>query len=156
MIPSGFLVRGSIVAAIACLLAAGAPACTGQSAGSCYPGDRVSCTCDGGLQGFQTCAAAGQLGACACAMGGGGGATTSGSSSASSTSGSGGSGGADGGTDGGLLPFLSPCTTSAQCQTGLCFDFPAKGTHCTKACTTPTDCPPPSPGCNPQGVCRAP
>jgi hypothetical protein len=51
---------------------------------------------------------------------------------------------------------MSPCTMNAQCDTGLCWDFPSKGPHCSKMCTTDADCPPPSPGCNPQGVCRAP
>jgi hypothetical protein len=69
-------------------------------------------------------------------------------------------GGADSGTDaagdGGLLPFMSPCTTNEMCDTNLCFNFPSRGPHCTKTCTSDTDCPAPSPGCNPQGVCRAP
>jgi hypothetical protein len=148
---------------IACLAAAVivAASCSGQSTTSCYPGDRQSCACSGGGTGFQTCEASGQLGACACGSGAGGGASAASSSaSGSGTGGSdGGAGGKDAGgdaADGGLLPFMSPCTANAQCETGLCWNFPTKGSHCSKMCATDADCPPPSPGCNPQGVCRAP
>jgi hypothetical protein len=156
-------------AVVATLLIATA-ACSGSSSGSCFPGDKQSCTCKGGMSGFQTCDAAGNFGACACVGGAGGGVSTGGSGTSSaassmstSTSGAGGAdAGSDGGDagmdagDGGLLPFMSPCTTNAQCDTGLCWDFPTKGPHCSKMCATDADCPAPSPGCNPQGVCRAP
>jgi hypothetical protein len=123
----------------------------------CYQGDRTSCTCAGAQSGFATCGADGQLGACTCGGTGGGGTTST--TATGGDAGAGGSASADGGTDagdGGLLPFMSPCTTDAQCETMLCWSFPSKGPHCSKMCTTDTDCPPPSPGCNPQMICRAP
>jgi hypothetical protein len=62
----------------------------------------------------------------------------------------------DGGS--GTLPFMSECTLgeSEECETGLCFDFNAKGPHCTHACKIDDDCEAPSPGCSGMGVCKAP
>ncbi len=175
--------RAAAAVAVALIVEAAA-ACSSQTATSCYPGDSVACTCAGSAQGFKKCGADGQYGACACSSGGTGGAASAtastsgaGATSASGTGGttattagsgggaasSAGSGGAPSsssaggaGGAGGLLPFMSPCTTNAQCETGLCWMFPTKGPHCDKMCTTDADCPPPSVGCNPQGVCRAP
>lgn len=65
----------------------------------------------------------------------------------------------DAGTsDGGLLPFMSECPLgdNAACESNLCFDFNAKGPHCTHACTVDSDCEAPSDGCNGMGVCKAP
>jgi len=152
---------GAVLTVVAALLGA-VTACTGSSSGSCYPGDKTACACAAGAQGFRTCGADGTPGACACPMGtggGSGGTTTSASSTtttSSSTSASTGAASSSGGADGGLLPFLAACTQNAQCTTGLCFDFPAKGDFCTKPCTSPADCPAPSPGCNGKGVCKAP
>ncbi|HTQ46449.1 MAG TPA: hypothetical protein VMI75_27020 [Polyangiaceae bacterium] len=55
------------------------------------------------------------------------------------------------------LPLGSPCWDSAQCASGICFDYAVKGTFCTKFCSTNADCPtPPFMGCNAMGVCRMP
>ena len=51
---------------------------------------------------------------------------------------------------------MSECEEDAACETGLCYEFPAKGPHCTHGCETSQDCPPPSPGCNMMGLCKAP
>jgi hypothetical protein len=54
------------------------------------------------------------------------------------------------------LPFAASCWDDAQCSSGICFDYKVRGTFCTKKCTTNSDCPAPSPGCNGMGVCRMP
>jgi hypothetical protein len=54
------------------------------------------------------------------------------------------------------LGFMCPCVSGDQCATGVCGVFPAKGNRCTVPCKTAMDCPPPSPGCNMMGVCKAP
>jgi len=54
------------------------------------------------------------------------------------------------------LPFGSSCWDNAQCASDLCFDYKVRGTFCSKACASNTDCPAPSPGCNGMGVCRMP
>jgi hypothetical protein len=64
-------------------------------------------------------------------------------------------GGADATTSSGL-PFLASCTTGAECATGLCFNFSAKGLHCTHACQSNAGCEEPSPGCNNMNVCKVP
>ena len=56
----------------------------------------------------------------------------------------------------GGLPFLAACTSNAECASGLCFNFNAKGLHCTHSCQSATDCEAPSPGCNGMNVCKAP
>jgi hypothetical protein len=38
----------------------------------------------------------------------------------------------------------------------VCGSFPSRGNKCTKACASSADCPPPSPGCNPQAICKSP
>jgi hypothetical protein len=52
------------------------------------------------------------------------------------------------------LPLYWPCWDNAQCASGICYDYKAKGQFCTKACTSDADCPAPSPGCNGMGFCR--
>ena len=56
----------------------------------------------------------------------------------------------------GDLPFLSTCTSNEDCESGLCFNFNAKGLHCTHACQSAADCEAPSPGCNGMNVCKVP
>jgi hypothetical protein len=102
----------------------------------CYPGDYRACAC-GEERGYQRCDEDAYA-ACVCD------GTTPGLVDAS------------GGGGGGLLPFMSPCNQDAECETGLCFLFPAKGPYCSKPCSVPADCPPPSTGCNNMGVCKAP
>jgi hypothetical protein len=51
--------------------------------------------------------------------------------------------------------FLAPCNANSDCASMLCHSFPgAGGDFCTLPCTKDSECPAPSPGCNPQGVCR--
>ncbi|MEO6575929.1 MAG: hypothetical protein ABIP89_18900 [Polyangiaceae bacterium] len=52
------------------------------------------------------------------------------------------------------LLFGSYCLDNAQCRDGVCFVFHAKGQVCTRLCANDAICPPTSPGCNTQGVCR--
>jgi len=62
-----------------------------------------------------------------------------------------------GDVDGGdLLPFMSDCTSSDQCDTGLCYSFNMGAMLCTHDCVTDDDCEAPSPGCNGMGVCKRP
>lgn len=78
----------------------------------------------------------------------------------------GGGGGADAGASAdadpaspdaaGLLPFMSMCENNEDCESNLCFNFNAKGPHCTHACTVDADCEAPSPGCSGMGVCKTP
>src|SRR5260221_5838841 len=122
-----------------------APACGNDSGNghACSPSDHKPCSCDDGLTGLASCAASGDgYSACVCAPGGTGGA-------------SGSDGGAKADASAGL-PFMSACMTNAECASGSCYPYNAKGPHCTKACTSDGDCPSPSPGCAPVGVCKAP
>lgn len=111
----------------------------------CYEGEHAQCFC-GDARGYQTCAQA-QYGACVCN------GDTPGLPGGLAEGGSGGQGGAGGAP---LLPFLSPCDDDAQCETQLCHVFNAKGPRCSQPCTDDDGCPPPSPGCNMMGVCKAP
>ncbi|HEY3821206.1 MAG TPA: hypothetical protein VGL81_28770 [Polyangiaceae bacterium] len=127
----------------------------GTSSTACLPEDVERCACDDGREGFTVCApdGGGGYGACNCDLD----ASPylpepeEASTDANEADGSGG--------DGGLM-FMSACTTtsgSPPCPPGTtCDDFPAKGQFCSKKCTEATDCPPPSPGCNMNGVCKAP
>jgi hypothetical protein len=91
--------------------------------------------------------------------GGTGGATTSSSSGAGGTGGDGvgGAGGGVGGAGGaggssGLLPFGSPCTAPAECESGIC--NPQQGAmFCTVMCQVDGDCPPPM-DCNNNNFCK--
>lgn len=62
----------------------------------------------------------------------------------------------------GLLGFMEVCDPDDdRCDATLeppllCWDYPSKGPHCTHECTLDEECEAPSPGCTPQGVCRAP
>ncbi len=105
---------------------------------ACYDGEFQACLC-GATRGYQVCAA-GEYRECVC----------------DGTPGLGGGGGTGGAGGGGLLPFMAACTTDEECETGLCYDFPAKGMFCSHSCSGPGDCQPPSPGCNGMGICKAP
>ena len=64
------------------------------------------------------------------------------------------------GDGGGPLGFMEECDLAEDlCDDSLelfCWDYPSKGPHCTHSCEGPEECEDPSPGCSPQGVCRAP
>jgi hypothetical protein len=136
---------GWVLAAIAC--GAIASACTNKGT-PCAAGDWEHCTCASGGTGYQQCTSDGEsYGACDCS------GTIPGIPSADAGSDAGAAADAQ---DAGLLPFMSPCSTNAECDTGLCFNFNARGSHCSKPCTQATDCPPPSTGCSGMNVCKSP
>ena len=109
----------------------------------CYDGEFEACFC-GEERGYRTCSEA-TYAECVCngdipgLVGG-----------LLDNEGGGGAGGQP------LIGFLETCDTNEQCETGLCHVFNAKGPRCSKPCETEADCPPPSPGCNMMGICKAP
>jgi hypothetical protein len=137
-----------------CSLTAWAASSCAQDGRACYPADYERCTCDDGEDGYRRCDDAGDgYGTCDCSGTIPG--LTTGAGSGGNGAGGGGSGG-DGAGGAAKLPFMSPCATDDECETGLCHPFNAKGTLCSKPCSIDSDCPPPSPGCNMMGVCKAP
>ena len=64
--------------------------------------------------------------------------------------------GPDAATGAELLPYMATCAANEECDSGLCFEFNAKGPHCTTTCELDLECEAPSPGCNGKGVCKAP
>jgi hypothetical protein len=112
----------------------------------CYEGDYRSCGCADGARGYQPCLGT-TFGACVCD------GTTPGLLTTTTSSGAGGAAGSGGAP---LLPFMSECEDSAECETKSCYFYAAKGSFCTQPCTSPADCPPPSSGCNNKGVCKPP
>lgn len=132
----------------------------GNGGAACLPEDVERCTCADGKTGFTVCdpRAGAFYGACNCAIDASPYLPEAGVEASSE------GGGEGGGTmmmcGGPVLSFMCACSQSAgspQCSTGdMCYPFPSKGPHCTHACKTPMDCPPPSPGCTPMGVCKAP
>jgi hypothetical protein len=78
-----------------------------------------------------------------------------GSASAGASAGGKAATGSDQGTP---TPFLGACASADECEGegAVCHLFPSKGQLCTVRCDADAACPAPSPGCNPQGVCRAP
>jgi len=135
--------RRPLATALAAVTAAAAALFSGcgSSGVACYPTDWEACTCADGAQGYHQCAALGDAyGACDC---------------------SGPTPGAAPIEDAGppdvsvLASFLAVCTVDAECESGLCYAFNAKGPHCTIACNGDADCPAPSPGCSHMGVCKA-
>jgi hypothetical protein len=126
----------------------------GNGGAACLPEDVERCTCSDGRPGFFMCDPEGGTGygACNCDIDASPYLPEAGVEAAPD--------GDDGGEGGGGLAFMDPCSTAPdapQCPPGdTCFNYPAKGPHCSHPCTVATDCPPPSPGCNNQGECKAP
>jgi hypothetical protein len=126
----------------------------GNGATNCLPEDVARCTCSDGRDGFAVCDPVAGHGytVCNCELDASPYLPEAGVEAAVEA-GEGGEG------DGGLM-FMSACNTapgSPMCPPGTsCDDFPAKGPHCSKPCKEATDCPPPSPGCNMMGICKAP
>jgi hypothetical protein len=62
----------------------------------------------------------------------------------------------------GVLGFMEECDPENDLCDGtldpplFCWNYPNRGPHCTHECDLNEECAPPSPGCNQQGVCRAP
>jgi len=126
---------------------------------ACYSGDFEACTCADGRAGFAACDvegdAYGACGSCGEVPGLTGSAASGGGGSGGGTSG--GTGGSQNlTTSSSKLGFLETCTVDEDCESGICHVYTAKGPKCTLACQTASDCPPPSPGCNNMGVCKAP
>jgi hypothetical protein len=153
-------IRDRLLATLVSLAALVVVAC-GQGSGgaNCLPEDVERCTCADGRDGFEVCdpTNASGYGACNCELDASPYLPEAGVEASVEASAAG-----DGEADasGGGLVFMSACSTapgSPQCPPGTsCDNFPAKGPHCSKPCTEATDCPPPSPGCNMMGVCKAP
>jgi hypothetical protein len=126
----------------------------GSGGADCLPEDVQRCECADGHQGYAVCdpAAGSGYGACNCAL-------DASPYLAQPAPEAGADADGDAASSGGLS-FMSPCSTapgSPQCPAGTsCDEFPAKGPHCSKPCKEATDCPPPSPGCNMMGICKAP
>jgi hypothetical protein len=124
----------------------------GSGGAGCLPEDVERCTCDDGRPGYAVCdpKSGSGYGACDCSLDASPYLPEAGVEASPDAAEAG---------DGGLM-FMSPCSMAAgapQCPTGTsCDEFPAKGPHCSKACKEATDCPPPSPGCNMMGICKAP
>ncbi|HEX3342973.1 MAG TPA: hypothetical protein VHS09_00320 [Polyangiaceae bacterium] len=127
----------------------------GNGGAPCLPEDVERCACAGGLEGYMVCEpdGGGGYGACVCDLDASPYLPVP--EDASAETGAGEGGGGDGG-----LSFMSACSTdpgAPPCPPPTsCDDFPAKGQFCSKKCTEATDCPPPSPGCNMNGICKAP
>lgn len=131
-------------------------ACRADEEPTCYAGDSEACTCPGPAEqrGYRACdVLRGSYGACVCD-----GTVGVGVAAPSSTD----AGAPNPPPDAAATKagLFAACSVDADCESGVCRDFPAKGgLLCTKTCTTATastDCPPPSTGCNNQGICKAP
>jgi hypothetical protein len=122
----------------------------GNGNAACLPEDVERCACEDGRSGFRVCdpVAGKSYGACSCDL----------DASPYLPQPAAAEDGGDGGDARGGLMFLSPCDPADDmCPPGTsCASFPAKGPHCSKPCKVATDCPPPSPGCNMMGICKAP
>jgi hypothetical protein len=145
------VVAAASVVALVLVIAGGGACSSADHPELCYPGDLIACSCSAGAQGVARCdtVAGSGYGACDCTADAGADAPDEASNDAAASD-------AAGDVDEGLLPFLAPCETNAQCETGLCFPFNAKGPQCTEPCSVDSDCPPPSPGCSNMKVCKSP
>jgi hypothetical protein len=122
---------------------------------TCYAGDHLGCTCAGPVHGYQVCNAGGDgYGACVCD-----GTTPGLDASTPPTPAVDAAPEASIAEAGAKKGLFEPCADGGECASGLCQVYPSKGSLCSNHCTAQTasvDCPPPSTGCNPQGVCKAP
>lgn len=131
------LTLGVLAGAIALALL---PAACHEDYPTCYAGDYRACSCANGATGYQQCnVAKDDFDPCPCD-----GKTPI----------------ADASADTGVVPasrqYMESCTTDSDCATHVCGAFPTRGNKCTKPCANNADCPPPSPGCNPQAICKSP
>lgn len=129
--------------AFALLLGLGASllgaSCTEEQATACSPGDRVFCRCRGGSAGTKECGADGSgFGSCE---------SFSGDCDELPSDGSGSTSGPSTPPAGGNQPrpnageLLAPCTSDAECGTGLTCPMG----FCTRTCTSYEECAPPEP-----------
>jgi len=145
----GPLVLGTTLFAIVGIAVACSP-----SYPACYRGEYQRCSCPNGASGYQACdVTEGAYLACTCdgttpGVDGGRDAATP----DAATPDAGEAGLASGGA------YMMACGLNGTCAApgGICVEFGTRGKICTKPCTQATDCPAPSPGCNMQGICRAP
>jgi hypothetical protein len=123
---------GAIVAIVA--------ACNGHDEPTCFAGEYRSCSCASGATGYQQCLPT-QDGFAACPCDG---KTPI----------------AEAGIDTGIAPgsrqYLESCVADGDCASHVCGVFPTRGNKCSKPCMSADECPAPSPGCNPQLICRSP
>lgn len=143
------MTRARTGGAAAVVLAVVLLACTTDRP-TCYAGEYVGCTCDGGAHGYAVCRPEiDGYGICVCD------GTTPGIDAGPPDTGA----PADAAPDA-TKGFLEPCTSNAECGSGLCSGVPGQSRMvCSKPCTEATaasDCPPPSTGCNAQGRCSPP
>ena len=145
----GPLARAAAAALCVALNVLGACSTETSRGEACYPGDTRDCACPAGVIGRQRCAADGS---------GYSAVTTADACNCAGDLPYGCVAGAPLACDGsaGKLPFMCPCDSDEQCETGTCFVFNAKGKHCTRSCAVSLDCPSPSCACNNQGVCKVP
>ncbi len=110
-----------------------------HDAKECFAGDYLECQCDDESWGYAACDEKAEMfGDCVCD------GTTPGVDREEAAS----SGGGD------RAPLFEACESDEDCESGLCFQFNAKGPHCTVACGD--GCPSESGGCNQKGVCKLP
>lgn len=144
--PRAIASRGACALAVA-LLTGVCGACF-ETEPACYAGDHRACACavPAGARGYQ-----------ACLEGGGGYAPCVCDGTTPGVDGSAPDAADDGAPDAtAKKELLAACEKNEDCASGLCFAFNAKGQRCSKACTSASDCPAPSPGCNNLGICKAP
>lgn len=143
--------RAASLLIVALLVTASASACLPQGR-YCSPGDYVPCTTSSGDPGAALCNDDGTAyGACDHSALLDGSLPPAPDASDEASNGDGGPCG-----DPTNLGFLCPCTDNTQCASQVCNTFPSRGMFCTKPCTKDTDCPAPSPGCTPKGLCKVP
>lgn len=149
--------RLSLAFALVALGVVASTACTVHET-PCSPGDYVYCACPNAPHGYSICTSDGAgYGACDCsgvlppgvltdaAVDAADDAATDAPDGAADT--------APPGAD-----FGGTCTNNSDCKAGLeCYPFTAKGPHCSKKCSSNTDCPtPPGLGCSGMGECKIP
>jgi hypothetical protein len=144
--------RGPIVLAMPLFAVLAVVVACSPSYPLCHRGEYQGCSCLGGATGYQACdvTESGYL-ACTCdgtTPGVDGGRVVADASGEADAPADAASGGA----------YMTPCGANDACAGAgsICSSFVGRGKICTKPCTQATDCPAPSPGCNMQGICRAP
>lgn len=142
-------IASSTLLVVGLLVACGSSTDVGSSS-SCTTGQSEACKCADGTASTAQCVG-GTLSTCAC------GTADAGESDAAHSADGSKDGGGVNTSDAGFGQYLGPCKVTADCPTGdICFQFGTKGLVCTKTCTDSTQCPAPSPKCNPKMVCAPP
>lgn len=122
----------------------------------CADREEKACTCAGGVEGISQCVN-GAFQACSCGASSDGGVDATAGEGGTPDGGGGGDGGKPTTSDAGFGQYMGPCNDTPDCPPAhQCFQFGSKGKACTKSCTVNTDCPAPSPKCNPRQICALP